>query len=125
MSGNSNPTLFKDQHDVKVKWVYRRRETKREDIYQNTQRKGLQKFAARTAAPPASNSAAVGTAAATAPPFRGMFAGTNVVVGTIPEVNGASATAATPANAGACVGADGTGVAEVLEGLRTLQKIPD
>lgn len=76
-------------------------------------------FAAKTAAPPASISAAVGTAAK-APPFRGIEAGTKVVVGMMPEVKGESATDETPAKAGACVAADGLGVAVVLEGLRTL-----
>lgn len=81
-----------------------------------------QKFAAKTAAPPARSIAAVGTAASTPPPA-GMVAGMKVVVGLMPEVNGASATAVTPANAGACVEADGLGVAEVFEGFRTLDKV--
>ena len=80
---------------------------------------GRQIFAAKTAAPPANISAAVGTVAK-APPFRGIEAGTRVVMGMMPEVNGESATDETPAKAGACVEADGLGVAVVLEGLRTL-----
>jgi hypothetical protein len=74
---------------------------------------------AAAAAP--STSAAVGTAAnAPAAAFRGTVAGTNVVVGDIPEVNGASATAEAPAKAGDCVVAEGLGVAVVLDGFSTL-----
>jgi hypothetical protein len=80
-----------------------------------------QRFPARTAAPPANISAAVGTAA-NGPPFRGIVAGTKVVVGTMPAVNGGSATAEAPANAGACVGAARSGVADGLDGLRILEE---
>jgi len=43
------------------------------------------------------------------PAFRGTLAGTNVAVGVIPEVNGASATAVTPEKAGAWTLAVGLG----------------
>jgi hypothetical protein len=42
----------------------------------------------------------------------------------MPEVSGASATAVTPANAGACDDAEVLGLAVVLEGFRTLVRIP-
>lgn len=78
-----------------------------------------QRLAASAAALPRSI-AAVGTAPEGPPALRGIVAGTIVVVGTIPEVNGASATATTPSKAGACVAAAGSGVAEILAGFRTL-----
>jgi len=54
------------------------------------------------------------------PPFNGTVAGTKVVVGTIPCVNGAAVPAMAPEKAGACTLALGSGVAVVFPGFRTL-----
>lgn len=75
---------------------------------------------ASSAAPPtAPRIAAVGKAANAPPPV--MPAAVIVVVGMMPEVNGASSTAVAPEKAGVWVVADGFGVASAIMGLRTLR----
>lgn len=59
-------------------------------------------------------------AGAAVPAFSGTLAGTNVAVGTMPEVNGESTTDETPAKAGGCGVASGWMAAVVFCGLRTL-----
>lgn len=76
---------------------------------------------ANSAAPPtAPRIAAVGKAANAPPPV--MPAAVIVVVGMIPDVNGASCTAVAPEKAGVWVVADGFGVASAIMGLRTLRR---
>ena len=72
-----------------------------------------------TAVPPARRTPIIGADTAV-PAFSGTLAGTNVAVGTIPEVNGESTTDDTPAKAGGCGVASGWMAAVVFWGLRTL-----
>lgn len=71
--------------------------------------------------PPASGIPITGADPAAAPAFSGTLAGTNVAVGTIPDVNGESTTDETPAKAGGCGVASGWMAAVVFCGLRTLR----
>lgn len=64
----------------------------------------------------------MGTAANTPAPFPVMPPAVRVVVGVMPEVNGASCTAVAPEKAGVWVVALGFGVAPGIMGLRTLSE---